>query len=403
MNKKAISNQNSALRIVFFTVFIDLLGFGIAIPVLPSFSLSFGAEAGIMSSNMPAFIAAAVFSFMQFISAPFWGAKSDQIGRRPVFLISIAISFVAYLLFGAAHSLIVLYLSRLLAGIGAGNFSAAQAYIADITPPEKRAQRYGLIGVAFGLGFIIGPFVGGALKNQFGFESIGYFCAALCAINFLYVYFMLPESNTNPSRTKTKALLIITNLFKIAQRPKLMPIFLLYFAFIMAFSMMQVSSTVLWEKVYLLDTLQIGFIFSYIGICSALVQGLFIKKFKKLLGERKMLLFGTVLMAIAITGIPFAPFDKVTFILVELSLLLLIAIANGLIMPASSSLVSSLSTSDEQGKVLGSMQSFGSLARGLGPFIAGGLYDFDPSFPFLAGGFILLLCFSWVHLKIKTT
>lgn len=398
---KSINSKN-ALAIVFLTVFIDLLGFGIIIPVLPAFALDLGKS--FTQSNTPAFIAAAIFSFMQFLSAPFWGSKSDQIGRRPVFLISIAISFIGYLIFGVTTSLWLLLLSRLLAGIGAGNFSAAQAYIADITPPEKRAERYGLIGVAFGLGFIIGPFVGGALKTHFGFASIGYVCAALCLINFLYVYFFLPESNLNLDKRKFKPLDIIQEMFEIAQRPKLRPIFLLFVMFIMAFSMMQVSSTVLWEKVYELTALQIGYIFSYIGICSALIQGLFIKKFKKWFGERKMLLIGTLLMAIGVAGIPFAPVGKefvLMFYFIQLFLLLIIATANGLIMPASSGLVSAYSEAREQGKVLGSMQSLGSLARGVGPFLGGFLYDWHPSAPFLTSGILLVLCFIWVNFRIN--
>ncbi len=395
-------NSKNALAIVFFTVFIDLLGFGIVIPVLPAFALDLGK--GVTESNTPAFIAAAIFSLMQFISAPFWGAKSDQIGRRPVFLISIAISFCAYLIFGFTTSLWILYVSRLLAGIGAGNFSAAQAYIADITPPEKRAERYGLIGVAFGLGFIIGPFLGGQLKTHFGFESIGYVCAALCLLNFLYVYFFLPESNLTLDKRSVEPMKVIKEMFEIAQRPKLRPIFLLFFMFIMAFSMMQVSSTVLWEKVYKLEAVEIGYIFSYIGICSALIQGIFIKKFKKWFGERRMLLLGTILMAIGISGIPFAPVGKefiIAFYAIQLLLLLIIATANGLIMPASSSLVSSYSDAREQGKVLGSMQSLGSLARGIGPFLGGFLYDWHSSAPFLTSGVLLFICFVWVNFKIS--
>ena len=161
----------SPTTIIFMTVFIDLIGFGIIIPLLPFYAETYGATAltvGLLSTS---------FSFMQFVFAPFWGRLSDRIGRRPVILIGLFGSFLSYLLFGMAHSLVVLFAARLCAGVAGANIATAQAYIADVTTPENRAKGMGLVGAAFGLGFIFGPAIGGFL-SRYGYQAPSFFASA---------------------------------------------------------------------------------------------------------------------------------------------------------------------------------------------------------------------------------
>ncbi|NBC06094.1 MAG: MFS transporter, partial [Bacteroidetes bacterium] len=185
-------NNRSPLIVLFITIFIDLIGFGIIIPILPIYANDLGASGAEIG------LVAASFSFMQFLIAPFWGNLSDRYGRKPILLISIAITGLGYLIFSQASTLFLLFAARIVAGIGSANISTAQAYISDITPPDKRAKAFGIIGAAFGLGFIFGPPLGGFLKNNFGIDYVGYVAAGLSAANLLLAYFMLSESLENP-------------------------------------------------------------------------------------------------------------------------------------------------------------------------------------------------------------
>src|SRR3954468_21240001 len=186
--------RKPSVLVVFLTVFIDLIGFGIVLPLLPIYSRNFGAS-GLMIG-----IIGASFSAMQFIFAPAWGRLSDRIGRRPVLLVSTAGAAVSYVIFGIGSALtgqtalLVILGSRMLAGICGANITVAQAYIADITPPEDRSRRMGLIGMAFGLGFIFGPVIAGFSMKFFGVTGPGWVAAGLCAANFLFTALRLPES-----------------------------------------------------------------------------------------------------------------------------------------------------------------------------------------------------------------
>ncbi|MDX9760335.1 MAG: MFS transporter, partial [Bacteroidota bacterium] len=180
--------KKTPLAIIFLITFIDLLGFGIVIPIIPSY-----AEAGFGASDVMVGFVVASFSFSQLLFTPIWGRLSDRFGRRPILLFGLALTVVSYLMFGLAHSLEMLIASRLLAGIGGANISAAQAYISDVTRPEERARGMGLIGAAFGLGFVFGPFIGGALVG-YGHQVPGFAAAAISAVAFVTALIALPES-----------------------------------------------------------------------------------------------------------------------------------------------------------------------------------------------------------------
>ncbi|MBX9685969.1 MAG: MFS transporter, partial [Candidatus Obscuribacterales bacterium] len=175
-----------ALLLIFLTVFIDLLGFGIIIPVLPQCATEFGADPQTVGYLVMS------YSLMQFFMTPFWGRLSDSVGRRPIMLVSLATSAIGYAIWGLAGSLMMLFASRLIAGLGNANIAVAQAYISDVTKPEDRAKGMGLIGAAFGLGFTLGPAIGGGL-SYFGFHAIGFAAAVCSAVAFLLACFALPE------------------------------------------------------------------------------------------------------------------------------------------------------------------------------------------------------------------
>ena len=376
------STFKGQMTALFLTIFIDLLRFGIIIPILHTNAKALGAS--------PLFIGviAASFSFTQFLFAPIWGSTSDRLGRRPIILVSILATALAYVFFANANTLFLLLISRILSGLGSANISAAQAYVSDITTAENRTKSMGMIGAAFGLGFIFGPPIGGFIKEHFGVEYVGYFTAALCLLNFILAYFLLPESLIEKRASKRSLKQTFTAMGHAFKKPVVSDLFWINFIFIAAFSMMQVNCTLLWSEDYGLSEKQVGYVFGFIGICSAIVQGGLIGRMNKKLGEQKLLTYGNYLMAIGLAGLPFVP--KTMFIPFELFFLLIIALANGCIIPSINSLLSFNTPRNEQGQILGSLQSVGSLARGIGHIIGGFIYGMGHALPFIVGGVLML-------------
>ena len=376
--------NRGALSVLFLTTFLDLLGFGVIIPILPLFSESLGA-----SDTQVGFIAA-IYALMNFTFSPFWGRMSDRHGRRPIILVSVLITMMAYLIFSQTETLLVLVLSRVFSGIGSANIGAAQAYIGDVTTPQNRAKSMGLIGAAFGLGFVFGPPIGGFVKAEYGIEMLGYVAAGLSAINFIVAYFFLPESLKEKNRD-SKAQNIVTSIGKQLVRPNINRLFWINILFITAFSMMQVTAVLLWSDHSHLSEKEIGFVFMYIGISSALVQGLLVGKISRRFGERQMLAIGLTLLSIGLAAMPF--FQGELFVPFELVAIGLLALANGFINPALMSLVTEYGSPSELGQLTGLYQSFGSLGRVIGPAIGGALYGFEYHLPYLAGPCLLVVAY----------
>jgi multidrug resistance protein len=385
--------KNKPLAALFLTILIDLLGFGIIIPILPIFAEELGAPGYIIG------IIAGSYSFMQFLFAPFWGSLSDRFGRRPIIIGSVAITFFAYIVFAYTNNLWLLAISRILSGIGAANISAAQAYISDLTPPENRAKSFGIIGAAFGLGFIFGPPVGGFLKSSYGIQAVGFFTAALCLINIIVAFRLLPESIS----IKNKSIKVQFNPFadikEVFQLSGLKMLISTTFIFISAFSMMQITAALLWQQKYGLNEAQIGYVFTYIGLITAIIQGTLIGKFNQWFGEMQLLIYGCLLMIIGLTALPYIPFDY--FIPLELVALACIGLGNAFLMPTITSLISKLAPEGEQGKILGINQSIGSLGRVFGPLAGGALYTLDLHLPYLGGAVLMLLCLLIALSRIK--
>lgn len=381
--------NRSPIFVLFVTILIDLLGFGLIIPIFPIFAKELHA------SSFQIGVIAGMYSLMNFIFAPFWGTLSDRIGRRPVMLVSILMTMLAYVFFAFTHDLTFLFFSRIFAGIGSANISAAQAYIADITEPQDRAKNMGLLGAAFGLGFIFGPPVGGYLKSLSGpgsVDFVGYFAAGLCAFNWILAYQFLPESIKQMQKDKPFSFKPFSDLTAELKKPVIRELFTINFLFVVAFSMMQITAGLLWIEKYALTEKSIGLVFMYMGLTGAIVQGGLVGKLTKTFGEKKLLLIGTVSMGIGVVSLPFVPPQYFWLQLISLAFL---ALSNGCISPSISSLISQASSPKEQGQAMGLNQSFASLARVIGPVLGGLLYNIQYTLPYI-GGAVLMIAAYWV-------
>jgi DHA1 family tetracycline resistance protein-like MFS transporter len=351
----------SPLVIIFITVFIDLLGFGIIIPLLPFYAESYGAGAftvGLLST---------VFSLMQFIVAPICGRWSDRVGRRPIILLGLLASCVAYVALALADSLALIFAARILAGIAGGNIPTAQAYIADITTPENRAKGMGLVGAAFGLGFIFGPAIGGIL-TRYGPSTPMWCAAALCFGNFAAAVFLLPESRHGDRERQSLRRLDL--LRRARQHAGLLPLLAVFFLVSTAFSGFEATFALFSERRFGFTAETIGFVFAFIGLVLATVNGVLVGRVVSAFGERRLipLAIGTIGLGIAL--IPAAHTVTVLFAVCGI-----IAVGMGFNNPSLTSAVSRLSSADEQGGMLGLAQSLSALGRIAGPALGGFLFD----------------------------
>ncbi len=380
-----MTRKRSGLAIIFFTVFIDLVGFGVIIPLLPFYAEHFNASPDAVTLLM------AIYSLTQFFFAPFWGRLSDRIGRKPVLMISLLGIAVAYVGVGFSQTLWELFLARAAAGAMAGNIAAAQAYISDVTPPEKRAHGMGLIGAAFGLGFILGPAIGGILggsdPTQPNFLAPALTAAALSLAACLFALAMLKESH----RPEAGALEPRRGRFQILQQaltsPGLQRLVILFFLVTFVFSGME-SVFALWsERAFGWGATQNGYVFAYTGLVAAAVQGGLIRRLRKRFGEPALILQGAAVLLIGFVLIPLS--HSLPILLVAMACL---AYGASLCSPSLSSLISLRAAGNSRGSMLGVSQSAASLARILGPAAAGALFTIGGrNLPFLAGGAVVAL------------
>jgi DHA1 family tetracycline resistance protein-like MFS transporter len=361
-NRQSASGNVSPLIVIFTTVFIDLVGFGIVIPVLP-----FYAEGTIFNATPRTVgLLFASYSIMQLIAAPVLGRLSDRHGRRPVLLLSIIGTGIGFLILGFANTLWMLFAGRILDGLTGGNISTAQAYIADVTTKEDRAKGMGLVGAAFGLGFIFGPAIGGVL-SRWGIHVPFLFAAALCFANAILLFFTLPETvNRKPFGDRASRESRLTQVFKSLKEPRLAFLITIYFLFIVAFSIMTTSFSLYTMFRFGYDAQHNGYLFAYVGLISVIVQGGLIGKLVKRFGELPLILVGACFFAVSLFAVPFVSPSSGGL----LALLVgggVFALGNSLATPALTSLASKSAGVTEQGTVLGVMHSSASLARAAGP------------------------------------
>jgi len=374
-----MAKSRSPLVIIFITIFIDLVGFGIVIPVLPLYAQKYHASETVIG------IMLASYSVMQFIFAPILGRLSDRVGRRPVLLLSLSGTSLGFLLMGFAHlipfgvslfglapTLIWLFLARIIDGISGGNISTAQAYIADVTSPEERSKGMGLIGAAFGLGFIFGPAIGG-LMSHFSPEAPFFFAAALAAANATALYFLLPESLAAEHRNQARRRLTISQVLEESGSWQLKAVMGTYFFATVAFAMLTATYALFAYNRFHFDATHTGYMFTYVGVLGAIIQGGLLGRLVKLFGEKKLALIGTFIFAVSLFALPLSA---------SLSTLLLtstgIAIGNSLVTPTLNGLASKSISPTLQGRVLGVMASVASFARIIGPVLGGFLLNRDP-------------------------
>ena len=380
--------------VMLLVVFIDLLGFGVVIPLLPFYGEHFQASPAVVTTLM------STYSGMQLVAAPLWGRLSDRIGRRPVVLVSLFTSVLAYLWLSSADALWMLFAARALQGLSAGNISVAQAYIADVTTPENRGKGMGGLGAALGLGFVLGPFMGGVLAGgdpaHLDVALPSYVAAGLSGVALVIALFSLRESLTPELRARARRqsgrLAQIRDAFS---RPRLRILMILFFTTTFAFAGME-SSFGLWADHRLhWGPRQVGMVFAVVGLVLVVVQGALIGRIIRRYGEARALLAGTIGIGIGLALLALA-MEPILGVVASAWL----ALGMGLASPSTSSLISREAAADEQGSILGVNQSVGSFARLAGPAVAGQAFELGgPSAPYAVGACIMLIS-AWIAWQI---
>ncbi|MSO44028.1 MAG: MFS transporter [Thermoleophilia bacterium] len=370
----------SPLGIVFSTVLIDLIGFGIVIPLVPLYAEQFGAsviEIGLLTG---------VYALMQLIFAPIWGRVSDRFGRRPVILGSLLGSSVAWLMFGFAGALWVLFLARILDGISGASYAAAQAYVADITTTEDRVRGMGLIGAAFGLGFIIGPGIGAVFATIS--PSAPFMVAATAALlNFVVAYRRLPESLV-PGAHAAARRSRWTALIRAVGSRDVGPLVWISFIGSLGFIGMESVFTLFGNRQFGFGLTETGLVFVFIGVFAAIVQGGLVHRLTKRFGEWPVLRTGLWLTAAALILLGLS-----TQLWQLFPALALLALASGLVFPTISGLVSQRTAAADQGGILGILASAGGLARLVAPIGATVVFQtIGAPAPLIIGGVLFAVC-----------
>jgi DHA1 family tetracycline resistance protein-like MFS transporter len=380
--------KKSPLVSILSIVFIDLIGFGMIVPILPLYAMRFQAtewQIGLLLAS---------YSFMQFLASPVLGWLSDRYGRKPVLLCSLIGSATGYILMAGATSLTLLFLARILAGAAGASVGTASAYIADITPPENRSKRIGLIGAAFGIGFVLGPAIGGLL-SQWSVIAPFWFAAVLSISNAVLMWIVLPEPDRRAARQRGPADLKQT--FEQAGSWRLGIVTITYFIAIAGFAIVTVIYPQVSHRRFELSQSQISFIFVMFGLIGAAIQGGGIGRLVKRFGDVNLAIAGFAIMAISMMMMPLAG-SVPLFLLFTAGL----AVGNSLSQPTVNAIASKGASAALQGRVLGIVQSAGSLGRVFGPVLAGFLLAGDHqrrsvqygNTPFLAGGIIMAIAFG---------
>ncbi|MFB6086363.1 MAG: MFS transporter [Halodesulfurarchaeum sp.] len=408
MSGDGAGSDGRPLAIVLLVVFVDLVGFGILIPIIPLYAEAFGATEFVVG------ILLASYSITQFVFAPILGRLSDDRGRRPVLLLSLAGSVIAWTLFGLAQALWVLFLARFLAGAMGGNIAAAQAYVADVTTEENRAKGLGLIGAAFGLGFVFGPAIGGLVSSPAALSvaesvlpavvpvsqfTIPSFTAALITLaNLVVAFFLLPETNRRAKARQRKSR--VAELERALTRPVLSTLVVSFFLASLAFSGMESMFVLFTKDVYGYGTAMNGYILASLGMIIAIVQGGLVGRAAAVWDEKSLAIGGVTVEFVGLVAVPFAPQVGQYLpaigpvgpgLLALLPILSILAVGNGFANVSLTTLVSRSAAEEDQGSAFGLTQSAGSIARAIGPVVAGALYTGVAFWaPFVAGGMVLL-------------
>jgi multidrug resistance protein len=394
---RSVAVRRRTLGLVFTTILIDFIGFSVLIPVLPIYMERLGA------SSMQVGLILALYAAAQLVFLPAWGWLSDRIGRRPVLLVSLFGTGLSFLLLAAAHSVAMVYAARVLAGFFAASIGTAQAVVTDVAPIERRAQDMGLIGAAFGLGFVIGPALGGAL-SKIDLLAPFYGIALVAFVNLVLACFFLPESRPAELRVRNWSGLgrtLVPSPIRLvaALHDRRIGYYLyLFFQLFTAFAALEAMFTLYLSRRFGLGPAEAGWIFFVIGICIALTQGVLIRHLAPALGERRLVEIGLVMMAVGLACIPLAPAPSYLYVLGPV-----IAIGNGLAFPSFTSLFSRACEAEKAGELMGESQSMATAGRIAGSVLAGSLFDrLGVWSPFVIAGSLVFLTLVLFQLWRRT-
>jgi multidrug resistance protein len=390
----ALTAGRRASTTVFLTILLDLIGFGMLLPLLPFYALKLHtspAQIGLLFSS---------YSLTQLLFSPLLGRLSDRVGRRPVMLVSVLGSAAAHLMFATADSFLLLVLARSLAGVAAANYSIAQAWMADVTTAENRSKAMGLVGAAFGIGFVLGPALGSVLAlTPMGAPAVPYAAAALSGINFFIALAWLPESLPKEvrQRSQTRSWIDSDGFLRVwADRP-MRGLMLLFFLVMFCFSLFEATLALYCQRIFGFDEHRTSLLFVYVGIVLAVVQGGLLGRLIRAFGERQLILGGIALMAVGLAVLPLYP--SVALMMVSL---LVLAVGSGVHNPSAMGLLSKLTDAESQGSTIGLSRSFGALARTLGPVTGTWIFgSAGAAWPFLTAGALMVvaLAIAWDLLR----
>jgi DHA1 family tetracycline resistance protein-like MFS transporter len=390
--------RKSSLAVLFVIVFIDLIGFGMVIPFLSFYAREYGASGTMVGGVV------GVYSIMQFFFAPVWGRLSDRIGRRPVILVSLMASCLGYFLFAFSRSLGLLFASRIIAGAGGANIGTAQAYIADSTTAENRAKGMGIIGAAFGMGFILGPPLSGVLSH-FGVKHgmpgnlLPGLAAGTLSFGALLVAFVVLGESRLPGAPVRDGLAPQFDgrvWREVTTHATLLAIMATLFITLLAVAGMETSVTLHARDRFHFTQLDLAYFFLFMGVIVAAIQGGFIGRLAQALGEKTLVMIGTASFTIGLVLVP--GMDRLVGLYV---VALFISIGQGLTYPSLTSLVTKASAPNEHGSMLGLATSVGSLARFLGPIISGFLYDLAQARGAFYGGAALTFIALLIAIRMR--
>jgi MFS transporter, DHA1 family, tetracycline resistance protein len=374
--------RGSSLAFLFVTVFVDMIGYGIVIPLLPFYVQQYAPGAVLIG------LLGSLYAAMQFFGGPFLGGLSDRVGRRPVLLLYLFGTSLAYLLLGLADTLPLLVAAVALAGCASGTLATAQAYIADNTSPADRARGLGLIGAAFGLGLIAGPVLGGLL-SLFSLSAPAFAASALALVNVAFGFLILPESLPIMRRTSTPILRLnpVTQLGSMLSMGSIRALLLAVFLLNLSFAGLLTNFPLFSNVRFGWDAAANAFFFAFVGACAVLTQGVLLGKLQPRFCEERLLLGGLALMALNLCLIALVPFGPLLYPVVGI-----LAVGTGLAIPALTALISRRVSEHEQGKVMGGQQAILSLTLLIGPLISGLAFDHlgVPS-PYWIGGLLAAL------------
>jgi len=385
----SVPSNRRALTFIFITVFLDLLGGGLLVPVIPYLVRPYRTDA------MTVALLAVSFSAAQFLAGPALGALSDRIGRRPVLVLSVLGSACGYFLFGFATALWMLFAARLLDGVTGGNLSTAQAYIADVTPPSERGRAFGLIGAAFGLGFVFGPAIGGVLSHV-SLQAPAFAAGGLSLVTAAFGAFVLPESLPPERRRKGirwRDLDPIRQIGGALSRPGLRGLLVAVFALNFAFSGLQTNFALFTLTRFGLGPSQNAVFFTVIGLLAVVMQGGVVGRVLKRAPERSVAMVGLGIMSCGFLSLALVPRAWMIF-----ACIVLISVGSGLSNPTLTGMISKRVSHDEQGSILGATQSIGGITRIAGPAWAGLVFDaFGTGAPYATGAVWILAALGAVR------